>query len=343
MKPIWLFSLCVIFILASCSKDDEPVHGDDHICADITVITPLSGLGDNGYNDESVAGVLEVAATSGMEVSLLRPKSLEQAGEFARVWSEHDTSKRRLLVLADAEYSEIVSEVLPSNKKNVLLYEYSGNDVPSEIATFHISRYGIGYLSGCLAKGSPVAHIIMGKNGDIITDEAVEGFAQGYKGSRPDGKIVKHSLSDTFKGWMMPDSAYRIAAEHPDDFFFPVAKGSNAGVYKFSRESDFVLMLIAGMDVDCSLYSKRVPFSVIIDVRSVVKDFVSRWINGENISGHRHYGLTDGAASIRLSKLFYINNDIWDEYYIHPDYWSNIYDANYNDAVRKETEYESAL
>ena len=79
----------------------------------------------------------------------------------------------------------------------------------------------------------------------------------------------------------MPDAAYRIAGEYQDDFFFPLAKGSNAGVYKFSRESPFVLMLIAGMDVDCSLFSKRVPFSVVIDVRSVVKDYVSHWNAGK--------------------------------------------------------------
>lgn len=272
----------------------------------------------------------------------MRPKSLDQAVEFARIWSEHDNGKRQLLVHADTEYSEILSKVQTSDKKNVLLYEHDGEGIPSDIATFHISRFGTGYLSGCLAKGSPVVHIIQGKNGNKTTEEAIDGFVLGYKKSRPDGKIVKHSLSDTFTGWMMPDSAYRIAAKYPDDFFFPVAKGSNAGVYKFSRESDFVLMLIAGMDVDCSLYSKRVPFSLIIDVRSVVKDYVRRWISGEDISGQCHYGLKDGTASIKLNEYFYINNDIWDEYYIHPDYWSNIYDANYNDAVSKELEYEIA-
>lgn len=340
MKKICLLGLCMVLVLVSCDKGDEPLHIDDHVCADITVMTPLSGLGDNGYNNEAVAGVMEVATAEGKEVSLLRPQSLEQAGEFARLWSEHETGKRRLLVLADAEYSAILPELLTSDTKDVLLYEHDGKGIPSDIATFHISRFGTGYLSGCLAKGSPVVHIIQGKSGDKTTEEAINGFVQGHKDSRSDGTIVKHSLSDTYTGWMMPDSAYRIAAEYPDDFFFPVAKGSNAGVYKFSRESDFVLMLIAGMDVDCSLFSKRVPFSVIIDVRSVVKDYLRRWINGEDISGQRHYGLKDGTASIKLNESFYINNDIWDEYYIHPDYWRNIYDANYNEAVRKEAEYE---
>lgn len=342
-RGIGFYAILTFFfiLLAGCGKQDEPVHRDDHVCADITVITPLSGLGDNGYNDESVAGVLDMATASGLEVSLLRPKSLEQAGEYARAWSEHASAKRRLLVLADAEYSSILPQLQTSGIKDVLLYEHDGNNMPADVATFHISRYGSGYLAGCLAKDSPVAHIIQGKDGDRISQEAVEGFTQGYEDSCADGKIVVHTLSDTFAGWMMPDSAYRIAARNPDDFYFPVARGSNAGIYKFSREADFVLMLIAGMDVDCSLFSKRVPFSVVVDVRSVVRDYIRRWIDGEDISGQRRYGLEEGTASIRLSELFYTINDIWDQYYLDPNYWRDIHDANYHRAMRKEAEYEA--
>lgn len=329
-------------LLAGCGKEDEPVHRDDHVCADITIITPLSGLGDNGYNDEALAGVMDLASTSGLEVSLLRPKTLEQAGEYVNEWSEHENSKRRLLILPDEEYSAILSAVKLSDEKSVLLFENNGKEVPSGIATFRISRYGTGYLSGCLAMGSETVHIVHGKKEDPISEEAAKGFANGYLKSRPNGKIVSHSLSDTYSGWSMPDSLYRLAAEYQDDFFFPLAKGSNAGLYKFSHESPFVLMLIAGMDVDCSAYSKRVPFSMIVNVKKVVKDYVSRWISGENISGHHDFGMKDEVTSVRLSTLFYEINDIWEGYYDDPLYWQDIYDANYDDAVRKETEYEAA-
>lgn len=341
MPRFLLFSILFI-LLAGCGRQDEPVHDNDHVCADITVITPLSGLGDNGYNDEALAGVMDVASTSGLEVSLLRPKTLEQAGEYVRRWSEVENNNRRLLVLPDTEYATLLSYVQLSDVRSVLLFENDGKDMPSGVATFRIARYGTGYLSGCLAKGSETAHVIEGKKGDKTAEEAVSGFEEGYKKHRPDGIIVNHSLSDTFAGWSMPDAAYRIAGEYQNDFFFPLAKGSNAGVYKFSRESPFVLMLIAGMDVDCSLFSKRVPFSVVIDVRSVVKNYVSRWNAEENISGHMDYGMKEGKASVRLSTLFYEINDIWESYYNDPLYWQDIYDANIDDAVRKEAEYEAA-
>lgn len=341
MKIPLLVEMTLFVFLAGCGKEDESAHMDDHVCADVTVITPLSGLGDNGYNDEAMAGVMDVVTGSGLEVSLLRPKTLADAGEYVRRWSEDGNSRRRLLVLPDAEYSAILSNVETSDAKSVLLFENDGKDVPTGVATFRISRYGTGYLSGCLAKDSETARIILGKKGDPCAEEAAAGFADGYKKSRPGGGIAIHSLSDDFAGWSMPDSTYRLASKYPRDFFFPLAKGSNAGIYKFSRESPFVLMLIAGMDVDCSLYSKRVPFSVMIDVRSVVKEYVSRWKAGENISGHANYGMKDCKASVKLSTLFYEINDIWDSYYDDPAYWQNIYNANYDDALRKEAEYEA--
>lgn len=332
----------LIILLASCGRQDEPAHENIHICADITIITPLSGLGDNGYNDEALAGVLETVSNSRLEVSLMRPKTLEQAGEYVRQWSAHENSNRRLLILPDEEYCAILSAVKLSDNKSVLLFENDGKDLPQGVASFRISRYGTGYLSGCLAKGSETVHVIEGKKGDKTSEEAAKGFAEGYLKSRSDGKIIYHSLSDTYSGYSMPDSLYRIASQYPNDFIFPLAKGSNAGIYKFSRESPFVLMLIAGMDVDCSLYSKRIPFSVVIDLRSVVKDYVSRWNAGENISGHIDYGMKDGKASVRISTLFYEINDIWEGYYSDPLYWQNIYDANYEYALRKEAEYEAA-
>lgn len=334
--------LVLLIMLISCDKQNEPMYVDEHVYADITVVAPLSALGDNGYNDEALSGVMEVASASGLEVSLLHPKTLEQARKYVREWSENISGNRRLLVLPDAEYSAIISAVRLSDAKSVLLFENDGKDVPSGIATFRISRYGTAFLSGCLAKGSATVHVIEGKKGDKTSAEAASGFEDGYKKHRPDGCVVNHLLSDSYSGWSMPDAAYRIAGEYQNDFFFPLAKGSNAGIYKFSRESPFVLMLIAGMDVDCSLFSKRVPFSVVIDVRSIVKDYVSRWKAGENISGHTDFGMKDGKASVKLSTLFYEINDIWEGYYDDPLYWQNIYDTNYDDAVRREAEYEAA-
>lgn len=337
-----LIPIFAALVASGGCSGDEPVAGEDHVCADIIVLTPLAGVGDVGYNDEALAGILESAGSSGLEVSILRPRTLAQAEEYAVRWRAHEENKRRLLVLADTEYGQIAGRLHPDEGESVLLFESDGADMPDGIASFRISRYGIAYLSGCLARGKDDIHLIAAHKNDPTADEAMDAFSAGYSAGNPAGKIMRHYLNDTYAGFAMPDSLYRLAGEYPDDFFFPIAKGSNTGLFKFSREHPFVLALIAGMDVDCSLLSKRVPFSVIIDIKPVVADYLSRWIAGEDISGHKDYGMEDGTASIRMSRRFYTDNDIWEEWYTRPQYWTGIYNDHYQEALNKEKEYETS-
>lgn len=335
--------LSLIILIASCSSnEDEPSVGNSHLTADITVVAPLSGLGDNGYNDQALSGIFESIGSSEIEVSIIRPKDIQQAEAEVTEWCAREDGRRRLIVLSDNEYSAIAAKLTLKERQNALLFESDGKGIPDNIATFRISRYGSSYLSGCLAQGSAQAHIIGGRREDPSVSEAAAAFEAGYKESNPTGEVTTHYLSTSSAGWAMPDSLYRLVAEYPDDFFFPVAKGSNAGIFKYSRETPFVLLLIAGMDVDCSQLSKRVPFSVVIDVKSVVRDYVRRWIAGEDISGNRTFGMSDGVAQVRLSTLFYQINDVWEAYYSNPDYWQTIYDKAYQEALSKEVEYEES-
>lgn len=329
-------------LLASCSgKEDGPLDGADAVYPDITVMAPLSGVGDNSYNDEALAGIFDGVGDSGLELSILRPRSLYQAEAMAEEWKAGQIGKRRLLVLADYEYGDIVRGMRLSDAQTVLLFESDGEAMPENVGSFRISRYGVSYLSGCLAQGSGKVHIVGAREDDPAVGEAVRAFTDGYGDTNPTGEIATHYLAVDASGYAMPDSLYRLAAENPDDFFFPLAKGSNAGLFKYSRETPFVFLIIAGMDVDCSLKSKRVPFSVIIDVKSVVRDYVRRWISGEDISGHRDFGMADGAAHVRLSPLFYEINDVWESYYSDPSYWKDIYQACIQEALRKEEAYET--
>ena len=336
-----LFIFAVILPVACSGGEDEPSQEVDAVYPDITVMAPLSGVGDSGYNDEALAGVFDGVGDSGLELSILRPRSLYQAEAMAEEWKAGQTGKRRLLVLADYEYGDIARGMRLSDAQTVLLFESDGVGMPDNVGSFRISRYGVSYLSGCLAQGSGKVHIVGAREDDPAVGEAVMAFTAGYGDTNPTGEIATHYLAGDASGYAMPDSLYRLAAENPDDFFFPLAKGSNAGLFKYSRETPFVFMLIAGMDVDCSLKSKRVPFSVVIDVKSVVGDYVGRWISGEDISGHRDFGMADGAAQVRLSQLFYEINDVWESYYSDPSYWKEIYNAWIQEALRKEEAYET--
>ena len=327
-------------LICGCSDDGEPRADDKGVIADITVMAPLSGFGDNGYYDEAFAGIMETSLAKGLEVSVLRPRNISEAEKYASEWADDESPDRRLLVLADSEYESLCQDMKPDDIHSVLLFESKGRNLPANVSSFRFARYGASYLSGCMAKESLGVHIVCPYEGSAENRDAIDGFQDGYRSINPVGDITVHYLADDCRGRSMPDSLYRLASRYPDDFFFPLARGSNSGLFKFSRESPFVLMLIAGMDVDCSLMSKRVPFSVVVNIREILSGYISRWDDGEDITGHRTFGMDDGSVSIMLSDMFYIVNDIWEEYYVNPFYWSDIYSQYFQEALKAEKEYE---
>lgn len=141
-----------IFIVSCSGNEDEPSVGSSGLIADITIVAPLSGLGDNGYNDQAMAGIFEGIGSSEIEVSIIRPKDIRQAEAEVTEWCASDNGKRRLIALSDNEYSAIAAKLTLKERQNVLLFESDGKGIPDEIATFRISRYGSSYLSGCLAQ-----------------------------------------------------------------------------------------------------------------------------------------------------------------------------------------------
>lgn len=53
--------------------------------------------------------------------------------------------------------------------------------------------------------------------------------------------------------------------------------------YKSSRDMLFSTMLVAGMDVDCSAFSGRIPFSVVIHIDRIIENYLTDWIAGKDI------------------------------------------------------------
>ena len=139
----------------------------------------------------------------------------------------------------------------------------------------------------------------------------------------------------------MPDEGYKIVSRLPyNSFIYPLAGGSNSGMYKATREEEFNMNLIAGMDVDCSNYSTRVPFSVIFNIREVVHSLLDEWINGNELQAHYSFDLSDDdIVYISLSESFFDNLIAWDDYYFDPDYWTRMCDRYKSEAIEKEESY----
>lgn len=337
--------LVVAFLMAFASCSDDSTFSEKRVEAQITVVTSISGLGDNGYNDEILAGVMEVANSKDVEVSLVHPSTMDEAKEVFNNWKQTATTEPKLLVLASRDYEDLARTdgTGLDAKHNVFLFESDGEGMPSGVKTFDISRFGVSYLAGCMAQESQVAYILMAMQGDNTLEEAAQGFTDGYKAHSTKGLLLTSYLSETTAGFSMSDSAYHWASGKELSFIYPLAGGSNNGIYKYTREVLFTGLLVAGMDIDCSAYSIRVPFSVIIDIKKATADYLSAWIEGEELPDKRTFMLKDGIADIKMNDTFMKYIDIWEDYYEAENYWQNMYNQYKDEAIEKEVEYEKYL
>ncbi len=334
-----VFILIVLF--SSCESDDESnfMAGDQ---LRITIITSVGGLGDMGYNDQIMSGIMHFYEANEVSMNLLRQNKREDAEQALQKWIAETKGKgKSLLVLAGNEYEGLVTatDLNLSENQQILLFESKRKDLPEGVNTFRINRYGASYLAGCMAKEHVTAIIVAAMPGDAILNEAIQGFTDGYQ-AHSNHQVEVVYLSDNEDGFAMADRAYRVASEIQNAFIFPLAGGSNSGIYKYSREADFYLPLIVGMDTDCSMQSDRIPFSMVVHIDKVIEQYLRDWLNDIPMEKNQTFGLESGMIDIAFSPVFYRNLEIWEDYYAYDEYWENAYQSHLAEAIGKEEVYE---
>ena len=336
------FFLIMFICLFTCCKDETGnIYIPNH--QHLTLITSASGLGDMGYNDQIMSGIMNFYEANEVSMNLVRPNKTEEAKQTLQKWQAETKDKgKSLLVLAGNEYETLVTtgNLNLSKNQQILLFESKKQNLPEGVNTFHINRYGASYLAGCMAKEHEAATIVAAMPEDPILEESIQGFTDGYQ-AHSDNQVELVYLSDNEDGFAKADSAYRVASEIRNAFIFPLAGGSNSGIYKYSRETDFYLPLIVGMDTDCSMYSDRIPFSMVVHIDKVIEQYLTDWMNDVPMEKNRTFGLESGMIDIAFSPVFYRNLDIWENYYENEDYWANAYQSHKAEAMGKEEEYEN--
>lgn len=334
-----LIYIAFLSTLLSCSDDKV----DNVVLPRLTMVTSVNGLGDMGYYDKIMGGVMNFYEQHDLEMNLICPQDEEEVKQIISTWQNETRNEHKsLLLLADSEYERILrqTDIALSESQKILLFESRSTDLPDRVYTFYINRYGVSYLAGCMAREHKSATIIAAMSDNPLLEESIKGFSDGYKSAGNDSNVNVVYLSTDETGFSMPDATFRIAGDIENSFILPLAGGSNSGIYKYSRETPFYLSLIAGMDTDCSLLSPRIPFSVVINIDRLVEQYLSDWYNGIEYAKNEVYGLEDGVTDIVISPVFYERIDIWQDYYSDPSYWSNAYADNMEEAKEKEARDE---
>lgn len=330
--------------LAGCREENGSCFPDSSKGDSVTLVASIAGNGDNGYNDLVLAGVIRFYNSHGdVKVSLLNPGSTEEAEVIYQDWKEATSgqSEKSVIIFASDDYKEMIlnsSTPLDANQRAIFFENHESN-VPENVTTFCISRYGVSYLAGAMAAESNEAHVVAAFENDGIIHEALTGFYDGYLDAGGKNVIVDY-LAEDESGYAMPNKAYSLAADIDQAFIFPIAGGSNNGIYKYSRDNMFSLQLVAGMDVDCSDYTTRVPFSILVHIDNVIYNLLDQWYAEGKLPVHIDYGFLDKeAVELVVNPHFLERVFIFEDYYGEENYWFGRYGKYKDMALQKEMEH----
>ena len=142
--------------------------------------------------------------------------------------------------------------------------------------------------------------IVLANNTDSPIHIAREGFMTGFQGT-----CETTYLANDWTGYISANLAYRKMKEWGQQypFIFPVAGGSNAGIYRYSREYDSCPYLV-GMDIDQSHLSNQITGSVIKHIDRLIYHYLSEWATVGKLPASQLYGLESGYVDWVVSPLF---------------------------------------
>lgn len=300
-----ILSAVVALLSLSCVRDVEPDYGGRDC---IRVLMDPSGIGDGGYNDLIYQGAVEIWSkySDKFPVSIATPDDLEQAREIVLQWIREIDGEEggvHLIVFASSIYESLcleIAQMVNPQSVNLLLFEsnYSG-ELP--VHCFSNFLYGASYVAGALAREAGVLSpaLIMANGFDEGIAESADGFSKGFAAD----SLQRIYLSgQKGGGYDISFEAYAACGSlvQSHDFLFPLAGGSNSGVYRFLRENPKGVYT-AGMDSDKSLECSAVMMNVIKRMDLLVADVLRGWIEKGSLPEGEVYGLRSGYVQCVLS------------------------------------------
>lgn len=328
VKIVVLLLLSVLFL--SCRKEEGG--------KDLTIIfATTTGLAGDAYNEPLMRSIMEsVAANPDVKLHLLKPDNLSEARSQFDEWKA-SADEGKALILCGPEFESLV-EGVNLEQGRILLLD-SDKTYGDRIATAQLKRYGGAWLAGAIMKDFELL-LIKGLDGDRIIDEISQGLEDGYKENGGAG-LQKYVLSSGYDGLDMADELYSILWEqevvklfyYADGIIAPVCGTSRLGAFDFSWR----YFATIGVGDDCSPYTDILPFSLILDLGGILKEYVSGWAQNNPWPAHADFGLATGHVRISFSERFYrhelAKTDSWP---LSLDEWRALEDENKQIALEKE-------
>lgn len=349
-----LWAICLT--LLGCSDSNEPSTDGPKRDA-IVLFISTSGVGDNGYNDMILNGTSAFAYSHDLDLYIIQNGSVNEAAERYRLLTEmyeEQEESRMIIVLASSEYEAIAPSLPQMGKQcSVLLLESSGRGMPEWMTTAKINRYGVSYLAGAMVSAQP-AELIMAMPGETMTEEAATGFEAGFSAHSDGKQVTRHYLADDYMGFNMQVEARRLTTSIIESYktsetgygtFFPLAGGSNLGVYNAFTDY-FHSQQAIGMDIDCNGQNDYIPFSIVFHMDDLIQHHLQLWYEEEASPHHAIYGLESDFVEMTFSESWDPMGIFaaWEEESftkLPHDFWFTKYTRYLAEAINKEETYEN--
>ncbi|MGM9735878.1 MAG: BMP family ABC transporter substrate-binding protein [Candidatus Cryptobacteroides sp.] len=337
-KMVCLAALSIFAL--SCGKEVDD-YGDRDC---IRIMMDPSGIGDGGYNDLIYKGAVGIWSQYGkrIPVSIATPDDLAHAEDILGRWLmeiDREDGGKHLIVFASAVYEGLCLEAAESadpKAVDMVLFE-SDYDGELPVHCFSTSLYGASWIAGAVAAdaGAKFPVVVMANGVDGQNSDAAEGFRDGYsEGCRSGGGSDEardleciYLRDSAGEGYDCSLEAYQGCSlwVQSHDFIFPVAGGSNSGVYHYLREHPKGVYTV-GMDSDKSRECSAVMMNVIKRMDVLVEDVLQGWIKRGELPANEVYGLESGYVDCTVS-------------FNYTDYIESYMDGRKDEGIRKDNEF----
>lgn len=303
----------VLLLTGGCDdkkgEEEIPEPSPDYSDKGVYVIFPVNALGDHAYNDLILEGILKAQKKLGFTTMLYAPASMEEGVQMLELIlnsMSHAEKGENLAIIAGNEYEAATRQWIQAKElrngfeDDVLLFETNSTDLPMH--TFLINMYGASYIAGSIASLFSYQAAILAANAqDLSIQRGITGFQEGFT-DNGGTSISTCYISDNYSGYSMQDKAYELtdSLTETNHFIYPIAGGSNQGVYRYSRENPNKFYT-AGMDVNLSAYSAHIVFSVVKHINRAVEEYITAWTEQKELPNlHTIYGIDSGYTDIAL-------------------------------------------
>lgn len=278
-------------------------------------LVPVSGLGDQSFNDITYAGLVKARSEFGftLVIGQCEAGSLSHKYELERMLDDGVD----IIVANSWEFEELIREYAPKNpEKTFILNDVAVSGVANVVSTVfsqHEGAFLAGTLAALVTKTNKIA-FVGGMDVPVISSFN-RGFVEGVQYINKNIEVTHRYLGgdgETGVGFNNPKLGYRVAHELYDtgvDIIFSVAGLSGNGVIRAAAERK---RYVIGVDSDQDHMAKGyVLTSVMKRLDMAVYNVLSKILAGSVVPGIHHFDLENDGVS--LTPMLFSRGVVTDE------------------------------